>query len=91
MALALGATTAVTGVIGFVGLVTPHLLRPWTRGRPGALLLPSAVGGAALLLAADVAVRLIPSAAQVKLGVATAAVGAPFFLWLLVRRRGAWT
>ena len=88
VALAVGAVTAVTGVIGFVGLVTPHLLRPLVGSRPGALLVPSALGGAALLLAADVAVRLIPSAAPVKLGVATAVVGGPFFLWLLLRRRG---
>ncbi len=89
-ALAVGGVTAVTGVIGFVGLVAPHLVRPHTDGRPSSLLVPSALAGAALLTAGDVAVRLIPSAAQIKLGVATAAVGAPFFLWLLLSRRGGW-
>lgn len=89
--LAVGASVAVTGVIGFVGLVTPHLLRPLVGARPGALLLPSALAGAAIILAGDVIVRLVPSAAELKLGVAMAGVGAPFFLALLVnlRRRTA--
>lgn len=87
--LAAGASVAVTGVVGFVGLVTPHLLRPLVGAQPGRLLVPSALGGAALVLAADIAVRLTPSAAEVKLGVAMAALGGPFFLGLLfaMRRR----
>ena len=89
--LVVGAGVAATGVIGFVGLVVPHLLRPLVGARPGALLLPSALGGAALLLAADSLVRLLPGAGEVRLGVATALIGAPFFLWLLLRRGGqAW-
>ena len=89
--LAAGASVAVTGVIGFVGLIVPHLLRPFVGARPGALLAPSAVGGAALVLAADVLVRLTPGANEVKLGVAMAALGGPFFLALLLsmRRRTA--
>ena len=85
--LSVGASVAVTGVIGFVGLVTPHLLRPLVGARPGALLLPSALAGAVIVLAGDIAVRLLPSAAELKLGVAMAGVGAPFFLALLVNLR----
>lgn len=84
--LAVGASVAVTGVIGFVGLIVPHLLRPWFR-RPGALVLPSAFGGAVLLLAADILVRLTPAAVEIRLGSAMAAIGGPFFLALLIRMR----
>ena len=85
--LTAGACVAVTGVIGFVGLVTPHLLRPLVGSRPGALLVPSILGGAVVVLAADILVRLTPAAGEVKLGVAMAALGAPFFLALLLRLR----
>ncbi len=85
--LATGASVAVTGVIGFVGLVTPHLIRPLVGNRPGALLLPSALAGAALVLAADILVRLTPAASEVKLGVAMSAIGGPFFLAILLRMR----
>lgn len=85
--LAAGASVAVTGVIGFVGLVTPHLLRPLVGGRPGALLVPSLLGGAVIVLAGDILVRMTPAAGEVKLGVAMAALGAPFFLLLLLRLR----
>ncbi len=85
--LAAGAAVAVTGVIGFVGLVTPHLIRPLVGARPGALLIPSAIGGAIVTLAADIVVRLVPAAVEIKLGVAMAAVGAPFFLIVLLRDR----
>jgi iron complex transport system permease protein len=89
LGLACGTSVAATGVVGFVGLVVPHLLRPLVGGRPGALLIPSAVGGAVLTLAADIVVRLAPGANEIKLGVAMAAVGGPFFLALLIglRRR----
>lgn len=87
VALAAGAGVAVTGVIGFVGLVTPHLLRPLVGARPGALLVPSILGGAVVVLAGDILVRLTPAAGEVKLGVAMAALGAPFFLVLLLRLR----
>ncbi len=86
-ALAVGSAVAVTGVIGFVGLVVPHLLRPLVGYQPGRLLPASALGGAALVLAADLAVRLIATAPELKLGVVTALVGAPFFLLLVHRLR----
>jgi iron complex transport system permease protein len=85
--LTVGASVASTGIISFVGLVTPHLIRPLVGGRPRALLLPSALAGAALVLAADMIVRLTPSQTEVRLGVAMAALGGPFFLWLLLAMR----
>jgi iron complex transport system permease protein len=85
VALSAGASVAVSGVIGFVGLITPHLLRPYIGARPSTLLLPSLIGGALLLLAADTLVRLIPTAAELKLGVVMAVFGAPFFLLVLIR------
>lgn len=89
--LAVGASVAVTGVVGFVGLIVPHLLRPLTGGRPSALLLPSLLGGACLVLAADSLVRLAPGASELRLGVAMSLLGAPFFLLLVLRlRRSAW-
>ena len=86
-ALAVGSAVAVSGVIGFVGLVVPHLLRPVVGFQPGRLLPVSAVGGAVLVLAADIAVRVIPTGTELKLGVLTALVGAPFFLYLVHRLR----
>lgn len=86
--LTVGAGVAVTGVVGFVGLIVPHLLRPLVGARPSALLLPSALGGAALVLAADSLCRLAPGAGEVRLGVAMALIGAPFFLILLIGERG---
>ena len=89
--LIVGAGVAVTGVVGFVGLIVPHLLRPVVGARPGALLLPSMLGGAALVLAADSLVRLAPMAGEIRLGVAMALLGAPFFFALLLRmRNSAW-
>ena len=88
--LTIGASVAVTGVVGFVGLVVPHLLRPIFGHRPAALLLPSALGGAALVLVADSLCRLAPGAGEVRLGVAMALLGAPFFLMLLLRGRASW-
>ncbi len=87
VALAVGSSVAVTGVVGFVGLVVPHLLRPLLGARPGALLAPSALAGAALTLAADMLVRVTPSATEVRLGVAMAILGGPFFLLLLISLR----
>lgn len=84
---AVGAATAVSGAIGFVGLIVPHLLRPIVGHRPGLLLPASALGGAVLLLLSDVAVRLFSFAGELKLGVFTAFVGAPFFFWLVLRMR----
>ena len=87
--LCVGAAVATTGMIGFVGLVVPHLLRPLVGHEPGRLLSVSALGGAALLLAADIGVRLIPTDNALKVGVLTSLVGAPFFLWLILADRRA--
>lgn len=86
-ATSVGAATAVAGAIGFVGLVVPHILRPLVGARPSRLLLASALGGACVVLAADIMVRLIAPGRDLKLGVLTAIVGAPFFLWLVYRTR----
>lgn len=86
-ALAVGAATAVAGTIGFVGLVVPHLLRPLVGHEPRRLLPASAFGGAALVLAADVTLRLFAPLGDVRLGVVTALIGAPFFFWLVVKTR----
>lgn len=88
-ALAVGASVSVAGSIGFVGLVVPHILRPLVGARPSRLLPAAALGGAAMVLAADIAVRLIAPDQDLKLGVLTALIGAPFFLHLIWRLRGA--
>ena len=86
-ALSVGAAVSVTGGIAFVGLVVPHLLRPWVGYEPRRLLLSSALGGAVLLLTADILVRVSSGPIELKLGVVTALVGAPFFLYLIFRTR----
>ncbi|WP_374833808.1 FecCD family ABC transporter permease [Paenochrobactrum pullorum] len=86
-AAAVGAATAISGAIGFVGLIVPHILRPLVGAQPSRLLPVSALGGAAVLLMADIAVRIIAPSRDLKLGVLTALVGAPFFLWLVLRYR----
>ncbi|KEO60630.1 FecCD family ABC transporter permease [Thioclava indica] len=86
-ALMVGAATAVAGAVGFVGLVVPHLLRRAVGSRPSRLLPTSALGGAAMLLAADIATRVIAPERDLKLGVLTAIVGAPFFL-AMIRKMG---
>lgn len=84
----IGAATSVAGAIGFVGLVVPHILRPLTNGLPSRLLGPAALGGAALVSAADIAVRIIAPGRDLKLGVLTALLGTPVFLHLIWRTRG---
>lgn len=86
-ALAVGAGTAVTGIIGFIGLIVPHALRPFCAHRPGLLLIASAPAGAAMLLVADIALRLAQPFVDVRIGVLTALLGAPFFAWLVLRTR----
>jgi iron complex transport system permease protein len=88
VALAVGGAVAVAGVIGFVGLVTPHLVRPLVGHDPARVHVPAMLAGAALLLAADCATRLIPSSGEIRIGVLTALIGVPFFLWLVLRQRG---
>ena len=85
--LAVGGGVAVAGIIGFVGLIVPHLVRPLTDGRPSQLLLPSALAGALLLLLADMVCRLLPLMTELRLGIALSLIGAPFFLALLLRMR----
>lgn len=87
--LGVGAAVSVTGLIGFLGLVVPHLIRPLVGHRPGRVLLPAALAGAVLLLVADGLVRLVPTNAEIKVGVVTALIGVPFFLLLVVRARRA--
>jgi iron complex transport system permease protein len=87
VALSVGAATAITGVIGFVGLLVPHALRPSIGHRPGLLLPASLIGGAALVLLADIALRLLEPWAEVRIGVLTALFGAPFFIWLVLKTR----
>lgn len=86
-AACVGAATAVAGAIGFVGLVVPHLLRPLVGARPSALLWASALGGAAMVLTADIAVREALPDRDLKIGVVMALIGAPLFLHLIYKTR----
>jgi len=89
--LTVGSGVAVAGIVGFVGLIVPHLVRPLTDRRPSALIVPSALAGALLVLVADCVCRVLPLVTELRLGIALSLVGAPFFLWLLLRmRREAW-
>jgi iron complex transport system permease protein len=90
IAIGVGGAVAVSGSIGFIGLIVPHLLRPFTDRSPSAILLPSMLGGAALLTFSDVVVRLIPTSSELKLGVVTAFLGVPVFLVHLLRERRLW-
>ncbi|MFN3989401.1 MAG: FecCD family ABC transporter permease [Erythrobacter sp.] len=85
--LVVGASVAAAGIIGFVGLIVPHLVRPFTNRRPSAVLLPSALAGALLLVVADSAVRAAPTVSELRLGIAMSLLGAPFFLALLMKLR----
>jgi iron complex transport system permease protein len=86
--LSVGASVAVSGVVGFVGLIVPHLIRGIAGEQPSAILLPSALGGAILTLVADSVVRLIAGPTEIRLGIAMAVLGAPFFFLLLWKQRG---
>ncbi len=86
-AVGVGAATAVAGAIGFVGLIAPHLVRPLVGYRPGATLVPAALTGAIVVVAADICTRLIRFGPPIGLGVFTSVVGAPFFLWLVLHVR----
>lgn len=87
VASGVGASVAVAGVIGFVGLITPHLIRPLVGYDPARLHVPAMLAGAALLLAADILARIIPATGEIRLGVLTAIIGVPFFIWLVLKRR----
>jgi len=86
-ALSVGAITSVTGAIGFIGLVAPHLVRPFVGYAPRRVLLPATLAGALLLLCADIAARLVHTNPELRLGVFTSLLGTPFFFWLVVRIR----
>ena len=87
--LTIGSGVAVAGIIGFVGLMVPHLVRPLTDRRPSSLIVPSALAGGLLVLVADGVLRMLPLVSELRLGIALSLIGAPFFLWLLLRlRRG---
>jgi iron complex transport system permease protein len=90
IAMGVGACVAVSGSIGFIGLIVPHLLRPFVGYRPGRLMFASALGGALLLVLADILVRQFDSARELKLGVVTSLLGGPFFLLLILKTRSRW-
>jgi iron complex transport system permease protein len=85
--LAVGAATSVTGSIGFIGLIAPHLVRPFVGYQPSRTMLPSALFGAALLLLADIGTRVLHTSSELRLGVITSLIGTPFFFWLVIRLR----
>ena len=85
--LCVGASVAVAGVVGFVGLIVPHVMRRLCGEQPSTMLLPSALAGAILTLVADSLVRLTPGAGEIRLGIVMAVLGAPFFLMILLRQR----
>ena len=85
--LTVGSGVAVAGVIGFVGLIVPHLVRPLTDRRPSSLIVPSALAGALLVLVADMVCRVLPLVTELRLGIALSLIGAPFFLHLLLKMR----
>lgn len=85
--LATGGAVALAGAIGFVGIVAPHLVRPWVGHDAGRSLLPAGFMAGLLLVLADIGVRLLPSAQELKLGVVAALIGAPAFAWIALQRR----
>ena len=86
-ALCIGPLVALGGIVGFVGLITPHILRQFIKANPSNLLLPSALGGAFLCLVADISVRLFSTGTEIKIGVITSLLGAPFFLYLILKKQ----
>jgi len=89
-AIGVGAGVATCGAIGFIGLVAPVFARRLTGGHPGRAILPAAAIGAALLAAADLAIRAMPVGRPLPVGIVTAMFGGPFFLWLVARMRWDW-
>ncbi len=87
LSLAIGAVIPVTGIIGFIGLVVPHILRPFTGNLPSRLLIPSALAGAILLVIADIFVRIIATGQELRIGILTSIVGGPFFIALIIKHR----
>ncbi|MEM0985084.1 MAG: iron ABC transporter permease [Pseudomonadota bacterium] len=85
--LATGASVALAGAIGFVGIVAPHIVRPFVGHDPARSLIPSALLAGLILVVADIGVRIIPTTNELKLGVVAALIGAPFFVWIALQRR----
>jgi iron complex transport system permease protein len=85
--LCVGASVAAAGIISFVGLLVPHMVRPLVGGKPSSSLLPSALAGGLLLLLADSLVRIVPTVSELRLGIAMSMLGGPFFFVLLIRMR----
>lgn len=85
--LATGASVALAGAIGFVGIVAPHLVRPFVGHDPARSLIPSALLAGLILVVADIGVRVIPTTNELKLGVVAALIGAPVFIWIAMQRR----
>ena len=83
-----GSAVAIAGAIGFVGIVAPHLMRPFVGHDPARALIPAGLAAGIILVLADIAVRLIPTTTELKLGVVAALIGAPAFIWIAVQRRG---
>ncbi|MCC5855490.1 MAG: iron ABC transporter permease [Idiomarina sp.] len=90
-ALLVGSCVAMTGVIGFVGLIVPHLMRRWVAADPGKLLLSSGLAGAVFLLWADMLVQWLPTPSELRVGVVLTLFGGPFFLWILLRGKHGWS
>ena len=86
--LATGGAVALAGAIGFVGIVAPHLIRPFVGHDPARSLVPSALLSGLILVVADIFIRLLPTSAELKLGVVAALIGAPAFVWIAMQRRG---
>lgn len=92
VSLGVGASVAVAGAIGFVGLIAPHLVRPACGNDPGRILIPAGLCGALIVTLADIAVRVIPATSEIRVGALTALIGAPLFLWLVAgRRQSIWS
>ncbi len=85
--LATGASVALAGAIGFVGIVAPHVIRPFMRHDPARTLIPSSLLAGVFLVLADIGVRLLPTQNELKLGVVAALIGAPAFIWIAMQRR----
>ena len=85
-----GASVGIAGTIGFVGVVAPHIVRPFCGHDPKSLLLPSALAAGAMLTAADLIIRVLPFDQELRLGVAAAIFGAPVFIWIAARTSGGW-
>ena len=88
--LATGGAVALAGAVGFVGIVASHLVRPWVNYNPASTLLPAALLGGVILVLADTLLRVLPTQTELKLGVDAALIGAPFFVWIALKRQDSY-